>query len=46
MSNADDVTRWLSERAAFMEERTAILVEENSFTENVERRAQGRGAPA
>ncbi len=36
MSHAEDVTSWLAERAAFMEERTAILVEENSFTENVE----------
>ena len=36
MSTADDVTRWLADKAAFMEERTAILVEENSFTEHVE----------
>lgn len=36
MSNADDVIRWLSDKAAFMEQRTAILVEENSFTEHVE----------
>lgn len=36
MSTADDVTRWLAERAAFMEEQTAILVEKNSFTENVD----------
>lgn len=32
----DEVTRWLAEQAAFMEEQTAILVNENSFTEHVE----------
>ena len=36
MSTAAAVTRWLAEQGTFMEERTALLVEENSFTEHVE----------
>lgn len=36
MTHADDVIRWLADKAPFMEERIALLVEKNSFTEHVE----------